>query len=113
MDSHDIISGLLNEVFLCIDERIASGEDYSVLETAIKGNEEMMHSSVIASLLDTRGGLMARNAASWNSFWNVFLNSSNHLTLPAHGLPVKGTLARRLKTREAGSTSALKTAAGR
>lgn len=54
MDSHDI-SGLLNEVFLCIDERIASGEDYSVLETAIKGNEEMMHSSVIASLLDTRG----------------------------------------------------------
>lgn len=54
MDSHDIISGLLNEVFLCIDERIASGEDYSVLETAIKGNEEMMHSSVIASLLDTR-----------------------------------------------------------
>ena len=55
MDSHDIISGLLNEVFLCIDERIASGEDYSVLETAIKGNEEMMHSSVIASLLDTRG----------------------------------------------------------
>lgn len=56
MDSHDIISGLLNEVFLCIDERIASGEDYSVLETAIKGNEEMMHSSVIASLLDTRGG---------------------------------------------------------
>lgn len=55
MDSHDIISGLLNEVFLCIDERITSGEDYSVLETAIKGNEEMMHSSVIASLLDTRG----------------------------------------------------------
>lgn len=55
MDNHDIISGLLNEVFLCIDERIASGEDYSVLETAIKGNEEMMHSSVIASLLDTRG----------------------------------------------------------
>ena len=55
MDSHDIISGLLNEVFPCIDERIASGEDYSVLETAIKGNEEMMHSSVIASLLDTRG----------------------------------------------------------
>lgn len=55
MDSHDIISGLLNEVFLCIDERIASGEDYSVLETAIKGNEEMMHSSVIASLLDTWG----------------------------------------------------------
>lgn len=55
MDSHDIISGLLNEVFLCIDERIASGEDYSVLEAAIKGNEEMMHSSVIASLLDTRG----------------------------------------------------------
>lgn len=55
MDSHDIISGLLNEVFLCIDERIASGEDYSVLETAIKGNEEMMYSSVIASLLDTRG----------------------------------------------------------
>lgn len=55
MDSHDIISGLLNEVFLCIDERIALGEDYSVLETAIKGNEEMMHSSVIASLLDTRG----------------------------------------------------------
>ena len=55
MDSHDIISGLLNEVFLCIDDRIASGEDYSVLETAIKGNEEMMHSSVIASLLDTRG----------------------------------------------------------
>lgn len=42
MDSHDIISGLLNEVFLCIDERIASGEDYSVLETAIKGNEEMI-----------------------------------------------------------------------
>lgn len=55
MDGHDIISGLLNVVFLCIDERIASGEDYSVLETAIKGNEEMMHSSVIASLLDTRG----------------------------------------------------------
>ena len=55
MDNHDIISGLLNEVFLCIDKRIASGEDYSVLETAIKGNEEMMHSSVIASLLDTRG----------------------------------------------------------
>lgn len=53
MDSHDIISGLLNEVFLCIDERIASGEDYSVIETAIKGNDEMMHSSVIASLLDT------------------------------------------------------------
>ena len=55
MDNHDIISGLLNEVFLCIDKRIASGEDYSVLETAIKGNEEMMHSSVIASLLDIRG----------------------------------------------------------
>lgn len=55
MDSHDIISGLLNEVSLCIGQRIASGEDYSVLETAIKGNEEMMHSSVIASLLDTRG----------------------------------------------------------
>ena len=55
MDNHDIISGLLNEVFLCIDKRIASGEDYSVLETAIKGNEEMVHSSVIASLLDTRG----------------------------------------------------------
>ena len=55
MDSHDIISGLLNEVSLCIDKRIASGEDYSVLETAIKGSEEMMHSSVIASLLDTRG----------------------------------------------------------
>ena len=55
MDNHDIISGLLNEVLLCIDERIASGEDYSVLDTAIKGNEEMMHSSVIASLLDTRG----------------------------------------------------------
>lgn len=54
MDSHDI-SGLLNEVSLCIGQRIASGEDYSVLETAIKGNEEMMHSSVIASLLDTRG----------------------------------------------------------
>lgn len=55
MDSHDIISGLLNEVFLCIDERIALGEDYNVLETAIKGNEEMIHSSIIASLLDTRG----------------------------------------------------------
>lgn len=55
MDSQDIISGLLNEVFLCIDERIASGEDYNVLETTFKGNEEMMHSSVIASLLDTRG----------------------------------------------------------
>ncbi len=55
MDSHDIISGLLNEVSLCIGQRIASGEDYSVLETAIKGNEEMMLSSVIASLLDTRG----------------------------------------------------------
>ena len=54
MDSQDI-SGLLNEVSLCIGQRIASGEDYSVLETAIKGNEEMMHSSVIASLLDTRG----------------------------------------------------------
>lgn len=55
MDNHDIISGLLNEVLQCIDKRIASGEDYSVLETAIKGYEEMMHSSVIASLLDTRG----------------------------------------------------------
>ena len=55
MDNHDIISGLLNEVSLCIGQRIDSGEDYSVLETAIKGNEEMMHSSVIASLLDTRG----------------------------------------------------------
>lgn len=54
MDSHDI-SGLLNEVSLCVGQRIASGEDYGVLETAIKGNEEMMHSSVIASLLDTRG----------------------------------------------------------
>ena len=54
MDSQDI-SGLLNEVSLCIGQRIASGEDYSILETAIKGNEEMMHSSVIASLLDTRG----------------------------------------------------------
>lgn len=55
MDNHDIISGLLNEVLQCIDKRIASGEDYSVLEMAIKGYEEMMHSSVIASLLDTRG----------------------------------------------------------
>ena len=54
MGSHNI-SGLLNEVSLCIGQRIASGEDYSVLEAAIKGNEEMMHSSVIASLLDTRG----------------------------------------------------------
>lgn len=52
MDIHDV-SGLLNEVSLCIGQRIASGEDYSVLETAIKGNEEMMHSSVIVSLLDT------------------------------------------------------------
>ena len=41
MGSHDI-SGLLNEVSLCIGQRIASGEDYSVLETAIKGNEEMI-----------------------------------------------------------------------
>ena len=41
MDSQDI-SGLLNEVSLCIGQRIASGEDYSVLETAIKGNEEMI-----------------------------------------------------------------------
>lgn len=54
MDSHDI-RGLLKEVFQHIEQRIDSGEDYSVLETAIKGNEEMMHSSVIASLLDTRG----------------------------------------------------------
>lgn len=54
MDSQDI-RGLLKEVFQHIEQRIASGEDYSVLETAIKGNEEMMHSSVIASLLDTRG----------------------------------------------------------
>lgn len=54
MDSQDI-RGLLKEVFLHIEQRIDSGEDYSVLETAIKGNEEMMHSSVIASLLDTRG----------------------------------------------------------
>ena len=41
MDSQDI-SGLLNEVSLCIGQRIASGEDYSVLETAIKWNEEMI-----------------------------------------------------------------------
>ena len=54
MDSQDI-RGLLEEVFQHIEQRIDSGEDYSVLETAIKGNEEMMHSSVIASLLDTRG----------------------------------------------------------
>lgn len=54
MDSQDI-RGLLKEVFQHIEQRIDSGEDYSVLETAIKGNEEMMHSSVIASLLDTRG----------------------------------------------------------
>ena len=54
MDSQDI-RGLLKEVFLHIEQRIDSGEDYSVLDTAIKGNEEMMHSSVIASLLDTRG----------------------------------------------------------
>lgn len=112
MDSHDIISGLLNEVFLCIDERIASGEDYSVPETAIKGNEEMMHSSVIASLLDTRGS-HGQKCCFLELFLDVFLNGSNHLMLPAHGLPVKGTLARRLNTREAGSTSALKTAAGR
>ena len=45
----------MKEVFQHIEQRIDSGEDYSVLETAIKGNEEMMHSSVIASLLDTRG----------------------------------------------------------
>lgn len=56
MDSQDI-RGLLKEVFQHIEQRIDSGEDYSVLETAIKGNEEMMHSSVIASLLDTRGSL--------------------------------------------------------
>lgn len=54
MDSQDI-RGLLKEVFLHIEQRIDLGEDYSVLDTAIKGNEEMMHSSVIASLLDTRG----------------------------------------------------------
>ena len=54
MDSQDI-RGLLEEVFQHIEQRIDSGEDYSVLETAIKGNEEMVHSSVIASLLDTRG----------------------------------------------------------
>lgn len=54
MDSQDI-RVLLKEVFLHIEQRIDSGEDYSVLETAIKGNEEMMRSSVIASLLDTRG----------------------------------------------------------
>lgn len=41
MGSHNI-SGLLNEVSLCIGQLIASGEDYSVLETAIKGNEEMI-----------------------------------------------------------------------
>lgn len=45
----------MEEVFQHIEQRIDSGEDYSVLETAIKGNEEMVHSSVIASLLDTRG----------------------------------------------------------
>ena len=54
MDSQDV-RGLLKEVFQHIEQRIDSGEDYSVLETAIKGNEEMMHSSVIASLLDSRG----------------------------------------------------------
>jgi len=54
MDSQDI-RGLLKEVFQHIEQRIDSGEDYSVLETAIKGYEEMMRSSVIASLLDTRG----------------------------------------------------------
>lgn len=54
MDSQDI-RGLLKEVFQHIEQRIDSGGDYSVLETAIKGNEEMMRSSVIASLLDTRG----------------------------------------------------------
>ena len=54
MDSQDV-RGLLKEVFRHIEQRIDSGEDYSVLETAIKGNEEMMHSSVIASLLDSRG----------------------------------------------------------
>lgn len=54
MDRQDV-RGLLKEVFQHIEQRIDSGEDYSVLETAIKGNEEMMHSSVIASLLDTRG----------------------------------------------------------
>jgi len=43
MDSQDI-RGLLKEVFQHIEQRIDSGEDYSVLETAIKGNEEMMHS---------------------------------------------------------------------
>ena len=54
MDSQDI-RGLLKEVFQHIEQRIDSGEAYSLLETAIKGNEEMMHSSVIASLLDIRG----------------------------------------------------------
>ena len=54
MDSQDI-RGLLEEVFQHIEQRIDSGEDYSVLETAIKGNEEMLHSYVIASLLHTRG----------------------------------------------------------
>lgn len=112
MDSHDIISGLLNEVFLCIDERIASGEDYSVLETAIKGNEEMMHSSVIASLLDTRGA-HGQKCCFLELFLGCLPERFKSLMLPAHGLPVKGPLARRLKTREAGSTSALKTAASR
>lgn len=54
MDSQDI-RGLLKEVFRHIEQRIDSGEDYSILETAIKGNEEMMHSSVIASLLVPEG----------------------------------------------------------
>lgn len=112
MDGHDIISGLLNEVFLCIDERIASGEDYSVLETAIKGNEEMMHSSVIASLLDTRGS-HGQKCRFLELFLGCLPERFKSFDPSGARTACEDTLARRLKTREAGSTSALKTAAGR
>ena len=49
------ITNLLNECSKQIDNTIKSGDSYSVLEAAIKGNEEMVHSAIIASLLDTKG----------------------------------------------------------
>ena len=49
------ITLLLKEVSERIDKTIGSGDFYSVLESAIKGNEEIVHSAIIASLLDTKG----------------------------------------------------------
>ena len=49
------ITLLLKEVSERIDKTISSGDFYSVLESAIKGNEEIVHSAIIASLLDTKG----------------------------------------------------------